>query len=282
MSASGLRSSISGRLKAAPTYCGVGFTLAVLVLSASAAAMTLVSVEQEIAIGKQTHARVRKETPIVSDAAVVRYVRGVNGRLARAATGPKYPYSVTVADTRAINAFALPGGPVWIHRGAIEQATNESQMASVLAHEIAHIASGHAARQLTTAAVTNWGLNLLGSMLGNVGGAGGAQIAAGFLASGMFLKFNRDEEREADRVGLTLMSRAGWDGRGMVEMFEILKKEAGRNPTSVEAFFSSHPSTDDRIKDVRAAVSAHRTGRRDSREFQVVKARLLKMPRRSG
>ena len=256
---------------------GVGFTLAMLLLTASAATITLVSVEQEIAIGKQTNAQVRKETPTVSDAAVVRYVRDVTSRLARAATGPKYPYSVTVADTRDLNAFALPGGPVWIHRGVIEKATNESQVASVLAHEIAHIASGHAARQLTTAAVTNWGLNLLGSMLGNVGGAGGAQIAAGFLASGMFLRFNRDEEREADRVGLTLMSRAGWDGRGMVEMFEILKREAGRNPTSVEAFFSSHPSTDNRIKDVRAAVPAHRNGRRDSREFQVVKARLSKL-----
>lgn len=256
----------------------LSFTLTMLALTASVATITLVSVEQEIAIGKQTNARVRKETPVVSDAAVVRYVRDVTSRLARAATGPKYPYSVAVADTRDINAFALPGGPVWIHRGVIEKATNESQVASVLAHEIAHIASGHAARQLTTAAVTNWGLNLLGSMLGNVGGAGGAQIAAGFLASGMFLKFNRDEEREADRVGLTLMSRAGWDGRGMVEMFEILKRESGRNPTSVEAFFSSHPTTDDRIKDVRAGVSAHRTGRRDSREFQVVKARLLKLP----
>ena len=261
MNVFGLRSSVSG----------AGFTLAMLGLSASVATITLVSVEQEIAIGKETNAQVRAQTPVVSDAALVRYVRDVTGRLARAATGPKYPYSVTVADTREINAFALPGGPVWIHRGVIEKATNESQVASVLAHEIAHIARGHAARQLTTAAMTRWGLNLLGSMLGNVGGAGGAQIAAGFLASGAFLKFNRDEEREADRVGLALMSRAGWDGRGMVEMFEILKKEAGRNPTSVEAFFSSHPTPQDRIKDATAAVAAHRKGRRDSREFQVIK-----------
>jgi beta-barrel assembly-enhancing protease len=261
-----------------PSVYGAGFTLAMLGLSASAATITLVSVEQEIAIGKQSNAQVRQQTPVIGDAAVVRFVRDVTGRLARAATGPKYPYSVAVADTREINAFALPGGPVWIHRGVIERATNESQVASVLAHEIAHIASGHAARQLTTAAMTQWGLNLLGSLLGNVGGAGGAQIAAGFLASGVFLKFNRDEEREADRVGLALMSRAGWDGRGMVEMFEILKKEAGRDPTSVDAFFASHPSPQDRIKDVTAAVSAHRKGRRDSREFQVIKARLLKLP----
>jgi predicted Zn-dependent protease len=250
-----------------------------LVLSASSVgALTLVSVEQEIAIGKQTHAQIRKQTPEVTDPAVVRYVRDVTRRLARAADGPKYPYSVAVADSREINAFALPGGPVWIHRGVLEKATNESQVASVLAHEVAHIASRHAARQLTTAAMTRWSLSLLSSLLGNVGGAGGAQVAAGFLASGAFLKFNRDEEREADRVGLALMSRAGWDGRGMAEMFEILRKEAGRNPSSVEAFFSSHPSPQERITDVTAAMSAHRTGRRDSREFQVIKARLRTLP----
>jgi predicted Zn-dependent protease len=246
-------------------------------MSASAAAITLVSVEEEIAIGKQANAQVRSQTPEVKDGQVVRYVRDVTQRLARAATGPKYPYSVAIADTREINAFALPGGPVWIHRGVLEKANNESQVASVLAHEIAHIARRHAATQLTTVAMTKWSLGLLGALLGNSGGAGGAQVAAEFLASGAFLKFSREEEREADRVGLALLMRAGWDGHGMVEMFEILKKEAGRNPTSVEAFFSSHPSPQDRIKELQSTVAGRRGGRRDSRDFQVIKARLLRM-----
>src|SRR6185295_11912104 len=93
-------------------------------------------------------------------------------------------------------------------------------------------------------------------------------------ASGAFLKFSREDEREADRVGLELMSRAGWDGRGMVEMFEILKKEAGRDPTTVEAFFSTHPTPKERIKELSSAVGGHRSGRRDSREFQVIKSKL--------
>jgi predicted Zn-dependent protease len=274
MKVSGPRSSVSG----------VGLTLVMLMLSASGATITLVSVEQEIAIGKQANARFRKETPELHDASVVRYVRDVGGRLARVATGPKYPYSVAIADTGDINAVALPGGPIWIHRGVLEKATNESQVASVLAHEIAHIASRHAAAHLTTVAMTKWGLSLLGSLLGNTGGAGGAQVAAEFLASGAALRFSRDEEREADRVGLVLMRRAGWDGRGMVEMFEILAKEAGRNPTAVEAFFSTHPSPQERIAELSAVVAGHRTGRRDSREFQVIKSRLRKLPvqRRSG
>ncbi len=242
--------------------------------------ITLVSVEQEIAVGKQANAQFRKETPELTDAATLRYVRDVTRRLSRVASGPKYPYSVAIANTHQINALALPGGPIWIHRGVLEQATNESQVASVLAHEIAHIAKRHAATQLTTVAMTKWSLNFLGSLLGNAGGAGGAQVAAEFLASGAALKFSREDESEADRVGMALMSRAGWDGRGMVEMFEILKKASGRDPSMVEAFFSTHPSPQERIKDLSAVVAAHRGGRRDSREFQVIKKRLRTL--RSG
>jgi predicted Zn-dependent protease len=204
----------------------------------------------------------------------------VTRHLSRVASGPKYPYSVAIANTHQINAVALPGGPIWIHRGVLEQATNESQVVSVLAHEIAHIAKRHAATQLTTVAMTKWSLNFLGSLLGNAGGAGGAQVAAEFLASGAALKFSREDESEADRVGMALMSRAGWDGRGMVEMFEILKKASGRDPSMVEAFFSTHPSPQERIKDLSAVVAAHRGGRRDSREFQVIKVRVRTL--RSG
>ena len=241
----------------------------------SLGAITLVSVEQEIAVGKQANAQFRKDTPELTDAATLRFVRDVTRRLSRVASGPKYPYSVAIANTHQINAVALPGGPIWIHRGVLEQATNESQVASVLAHEIAHIAKRHAATQLTTVAMTKWSLNFLGSLLGNAGGAGGAQVAAEFLASGAALKFSREDESEADRVGMALMSRAGWDGRGMVEMFEILKKASGRDPSMVEAFFSTHPSPQERIKDLSAVVAAHRGGRRDSREFQVIKKGLL-------
>ena len=246
----------------------------------SLGAITLVTVEQEIAVGKEANAQFRKETPELTDAATVRYVRDVTRRLSRVANGPKYPYSVAIANTHQINAVALPGGPIWIYRGVFEQATNESQVASVLAHEIAHIARRHAATQLTTVAMTKWSLNFLGSLLGNAGGAGGAQIAAEFLASGAVLKYSREDEREADRVGMALMSRAGWDGHGMVEMFEILKKASGRDPSMVEAFFSTHPSPHERIKDLSAVVAAHRGGRRDSREFQVIKVRVRTL--RSG
>src|SRR5215207_9941635 len=130
-------------------------------------AITLVSVSQEIDIGKQADRQVRRQLREFRDPEAVAYVRDIGRRLARAAPGPEYPYSFSVADYREVNAFALPGGPVWIHRGVLHVATSESQVASVVAHEIAHIAQRHAASRLSTAMVENMGLGLLGAMLGN-------------------------------------------------------------------------------------------------------------------
>jgi predicted Zn-dependent protease len=249
-----------------------------LLAVAGLAAITLVSVDDEIAIGKQANTQVQTQVREFRDQQTIAYLRGLGQRLARQAPGPRYPYSFSAADYREINAFALPGGPVWIHRGVLHAATNESQVASVLAHEIAHIAQRHAADQLTSVTLTNWGLSLLGAVLGNSGGAGAAQIAAGFLANGFFLKFSRDDEREADRVGLDIMRRAGWDGRGMVELFDILRRHSARDPGSVEVFFSSHPSPQDRIAQLQAEVTRRPGGTRDSQQFQQIKARLLRLP----
>jgi len=243
-----------------------------------AASLELISVDQEIQIGKQAQAQMRRDVPALRDPAVTAYVNDVATRLVRVAPGPKYPYSFTVANTREINAFALPGGSVWIHRGVLQVATNESQVAGVLAHEIAHVAQRHSAEQVTRVAIANWGLGVLGAMLGNTGGASAAQVAGSFLASGAFLKFSRDEEREADKVGLGLLTKAGWDARGMIELFDILRREEGRDPSAVESFFSSHPSPQERIDDLRAGVVRHRGGRRDTTRFQEIKRRLLRSP----
>ncbi|OFW01982.1 MAG: hypothetical protein A3I61_00470 [Acidobacteria bacterium RIFCSPLOWO2_02_FULL_68_18] len=249
----------------------------VLLTATTGAQFSLVSVEQEIEIGRQVDAKVRQEVPELADGQVSEYVRSIGQRLVRQAPGPKYPYRFSVADYREINAFALPGGPVWLHRGVLHAATNESQVAGVLAHEVAHIAQRHAADQLTKATIANFGLGLLGAVLGNGGGATAAQVAASFLTNGIFLEFSRDDEREADAVGLQVMRRAGWDGRGMVELFEILQREARRNPGGVEVFFSSHPPPQDRIARLQAEVGRGTGGTHDTPRFKAIKARLLKM-----
>ena len=260
----------AGMLWVSLVVCGCG--------AGPLAELSIVSVEEEIAIGRQANAQIRQEVPELADARTAAYIRDLGARLVRVASGPTYPYTFSVADYREINAFALPGGPIWIHRGVLHSASNESQVAGVLAHEVAHIAERHAAAQLSKGILANLGLGLLGAVLGNTGGADAAQAAAGLLTNGLFLKFSRDDERNADRVGLELLQRAGWDGRGMLELFEILQREARSNPSSVEVFFSSHPAPEDRVEALRADVAGVPGGTRDSRRFQSVKARLLEMP----
>ena len=251
--------------------------MAVSLMAMSLMAVTLVSVQEEIEIGRAANEQVRARVPELHDATVASYVRDVGKRLVSKAPGAKYPYSFAVADLPEINAFSLPGGPVWINRGVLSKAGNESQMAAVLAHEIAHIAQRHGAERLTQGMVAQWGLGLLGAMLGNTGGAGTAQAAAGLFAGGVFLKFNRNEEREADRVGMTILTGSGWAGQGMVELFEMLGREAGRDRASVSDFLSSHPSPQDRIENL-SQVSRRLGGTHDSARFRSMKARIGRLP----
>jgi beta-barrel assembly-enhancing protease len=242
------------------------------------AIVALISVNDEIALGRQTQQQVKAEVPQLYDPTVVRYVQSIGRRLAARASGPKYPYSFTVADYREINAFALPGGPVWVHRGAIAAAANEAQLAGVLAHEIAHVAQRHTADQLTKNLVANGLLGLLGAVLGNDRSARTAQAAAQLLAGGYMLKFSRDDEREADRVGARILRQAGWDAREMIAFMETLRREQGRDPSSVEVFLSSHPGPAERVALLRTQLRGVSGGRRDSSQFQRVRARLKQLP----
>jgi len=250
----------------------------VALLSVTVGAIQLVSVADEITIGKQAQLKVRKETPQVKDPAAQAYVSRIGRRLAAHAAAEQYPFSFSIANYREVNAFALPGGPVWVNRGAIQAAGTESQLAGVLAHEIAHISQRHAAQQLSNAMVTTLGLNLLNALLGNAGGAAAANIAARYVASGAFLKFSRDDEQEADRVGVRIMTRAGWDPHGMIELMESIREQEKRDPSSVEIFFSNHPSPKDRLALLAHVVPSRRSGTRDSAEFQAIRAKLRTLP----
>jgi predicted Zn-dependent protease len=240
-------------------------------------AIQLVSVADEIAIGKQAQTEIRRKTPELTDATVRAYVSRIGGQLAVHARGAKYPYSFSVANYREINAFALPGGPVWINRGAIQAAGNEAQLAAVLAHEVAHVAQRHSAQQLSNTMVTNLGLSLFGALLGNSGGATAANVAAHYVATGAFLKFSRDDEREADRVGAQILARSGWDPRGMIELLQTIREQERRDPSSVEVFLSDHPSSADRMARLQHAMPRAK-GKRDSAQFRSIRARLKKLP----
>ena len=249
--------------------------IAASVMTANVAAISLISVQQEIALGREAQKQVRTQVPELTDRQARDYVRSVGRRLAARAGGPKYPYSFSVANYRELNAFALPGGPVWIHRGIVHAAASEAQLAGVLAHEVAHIAQRHAADQITKRIVADGALGLLGALLGNDSGARAAQVGAQVLAGGYLLKFSRDDEREADQVGTQIMRRAGWDPRGMAEFLETLRREQGRDPGSVEVFLSSHPAPGERAAALRKLLGKSTGGRRDSAEFQRIKRRVM-------
>ena len=242
------------------------------------AAITLISVSDEIKLGREAQKQVRASTPEVGGA-VGTYVAAVGRQLAARAGGPKYPYGFSVANYRDLNAFALPGGPVWVNRGVLQAARTEAQVAGVLAHEIAHVARRHAAGQISKGIVANGLLGLLGAVLGNAGGARTAETGARVIAGGYMMKFSRDDEREADRVGAEILRRAGWDPRGMLEFMQILREQQGRDPGSVEVFLSSHPSPAERVQQLRAQLArVPAGGRRDSAAYRSVRATLAKMP----
>ena len=250
-------------------------TLALTLWASTAiGAFQLISVRDEIALGRQAQQDVRRQVPELRDAVVSHYIENLGRRIAARADGPKYPYSFDVANNREINAFALPGGPIWINRGAIDIAQNESQVAGVLAHEIAHVANRHAASQITKGTFAQAGMGLLGALLGGSHGAQVAQIGAGIAAQSVMMKFSRDAERQADMKGLAYMKRAGYDPRGMVEFLQVLRARQGHDPGSVATFFSSHPAPSERVARLQQEASRLAGGRRNSAAFQQVQARL--------
>ena len=252
--------------------------LFVLAAASGVAAFTLVSVEQEVQLGQQAQAEITKQMPVVRDGQLDRYIDSIGQRLAANATGPKYPYSFDVVNYRELNAFALPGGPIWVHRGTIAAAKTEAQLAGVMAHEVAHIAERHAAKQISKGIVANGLLGLLGAVLDDGGkGEAAARIGASVVAQSVFMKFSRDDEREADRVGAQIMERAGWDPHGLAEFMQVLQAEQKRSPGSVATFFSSHPSPAGRVRDLQSVANG-KSGRRDSDEFQAIKRHLNSLP----
>jgi predicted Zn-dependent protease len=256
---------------------GLIMTTGTAVANGSAAWQSLLSVSDEVQLGRQAQAEVRKGTPALQDAAVNRYVAGVFRQLAQKASGPKYPYSVSIANYAEVNAFALPGGPVWVHRGAIQTARNESELAGVLAHEVAHIAKRHVAEQVTKGTLAGGFLELLGRMLPDSRGGQAGEVVAGLAARGFMLKFSRDAEREADVEGARLMRAAGWDARGLPDFLDTLRRQQQRDPSSVEIFLSDHPAPGERAEALRAA-RLPAGGRRDSTAFQQARARLRSLP----
>ncbi len=238
------------------------------------------SAQQDVEVGQQVSRDAERQLPMLNNARVDNYLNNLGRKLAAHAPGEKYPYQFKVVNDRTINAFALPGGPVYIHRGVIEAADTESQLAGVIAHEISHVALRHGTNQASKAYVAQVPLAILGGALGsNSAGAVLAQLGAGFAMNSLLLKYSRTAESQADTMGTQILYDSGYDPRAMAQFFEkIQSDQTGR---TVE-FFSNHPSPDHRIDRVDQEVDKlggpQRGYTTDSREFQDIKRYVLSLP----
>jgi beta-barrel assembly-enhancing protease len=198
--------------------------------------------EQDIEVGKQSAGQVESQLPLVQDGTVNAFVERVGKRLAANVPGYQFPYEFHVIDASDLNAFALPGGVVFINRGVLESARNEGEVAGVLAHEISHVALRHGTHQASRAYVAQAGVGLLGSIFGNHIGRGTAAMVnmiGGFGLNALFLKYSRTAESEADIEGCQILARSGYDPADMISFFKTLERVDKRRTV---AFLSDHPS----------------------------------------
>lgn len=271
----------------------VAFALwAMLLLPFSAFAQTRVTmpknkykIQDDVKIGSDASRQVQQQFPILNDRQTQAYVERVGDRLVAAIPAefrqPAFDYRFEVVNARDINAFALPGGPMYVNRGMIESAKNEGEMAGVMAHEISHVALRHATAQQTK---LNSPLNQIlgiGAVLGGaiLGGGTGAQLGQ-MIVAGRFLQYSRDYETQADILGARIMADAGYDPRDLANMFRTIAAESGggRSPE----WLSSHPDPGNRFQKINQEaqyLNVSRNPIKVTQEFARTQERLRAMPR---
>ena len=221
--------------------------------------ISLMSEEQEIATGQQSDVEVRREMGLYGDRNLQDYVTDVGMKLARVSERPNLPWHFTIVDVPAINAFALPGGYIYITRGIMPFLDSAAQMAGVLGHEIGHVTARHAAEQYSKSTGASLGV-LLGSIF--AGPAAGSIAELGQSGVGLLLlKYSRDDEAQADGLGVRYLARAGWDPAGIPQMLTTLGRvEEASDNKGVPNWLLTHPAPEDRVQRVQAAVQQAEAG----------------------
>jgi beta-barrel assembly-enhancing protease len=233
----------------------------ILVLAASAFAAgprevkpgwNLFSKQQDVELGRAAAAQVERQMPVVRDAQLQSYVESIGRRLVGTGLADEYPYSFKVINDQSINAFALPGGPTYVHTGLIRAADNEAQLAGVIAHEISHVALRHGTNQASKANLIQLPAMLAGAVVGNNSMLGQlAQLGIGLGANSVLLKYSRDAERDADILGARMLAKAGYNPVEMARFFEKLEAQGGsRGPE----FLASHPNPGNRMKTIQEEI----------------------------
>src|SRR5438445_750031 len=207
----------------------------------------LFSPEQDVEVGQQSVVEAEQQLPILNDSQVNSYVNQIGQRLAANAGGPGFQYRFRVVNASDINAFALPGGFIYINRGVLENARNEGEVAGVVAHEISHVALRHGTHQASKAYLAQAGISILGGILGGKVGQGTAQIinaVGGIGLNALFLKYSRDIESQADVRGSQILTASGYTPADMVNFFKTLERV---DPSKKTNWMADHPAPPDRI-----------------------------------
>lgn len=214
------------------------------------------SPQQDVEIGKEVSKQAEQQLVLLNDKKVDGYLDRLGHKLAAKAPGEKYPYQFKGVNDASINAFALPGGFLYINRGTIEAADDEAQLAGVIGHEIGHAALRHGTNQMTKATAMQLPLAMLGGVIGSNSIVGLlAQVGANFGTQSILLKYSRDAERQADLVGTQILYDNNYDPREMAQFFMKLEEESKRSGGRPIQFFSSHPNPENRVTAVNAEVS---------------------------
>jgi predicted Zn-dependent protease len=239
------------------------------------------SVEKQIAMGKGYSQQVESTVKLVQDPVVTEYINRLGQNLVRNSDS-QVPFTIKVIDSDEINAFALPGGFFYVNSGLILAADEEAELAGVMAHEIAHVAACHAARENTRGNIMNMASIPLIFVGGGVGYA--AYEAAGLALPMTFLKFSRNFESEADYLGLQYMYKSGYDPDAFISFFEKVQAQEKKKPGTLAKAFSTHPQTPDRIEKSQEEISKILPARPQyivtTSEFDDVKSRLAAIENR--
>ena len=242
-----------------------------------------VSQDEEVELGRRNAEQVEAQLPLVNDAIASNYVQALGASIARTTTRQDLDWRFRIVDSRQINAFALPGGFIYVNRGLIERAEHLDELAGAIAHEGGHVALLHAAQQIEKQTKTGVAVEL-GCRLTDLCNSDVARAAIQVGGAALFARYSRHDEAEADSEAVQLVVNAGIDPNGIPALFRRLLEERRRSPARIEVFFASHPLEEDRIvateREIAALAPSLPAGlRQDERSSAAVKAHLAQLPR---
>jgi beta-barrel assembly-enhancing protease len=250
--------------------------LALVASSTAAVGACGISRQQEVQLGQEYAAEINRQLPLVNDASINRYVNNLGRSIAQSGNR-QYNYNFYVVNAAQINAFAVPGGHVYVNRGLIERTRNMSELAGVIAHEIAHVEHRHGVEQMEQMQAANLGLSLGYVLLGRAP-SGVEEAAIGLGGNLYFASHSRGAENEADATAVSLLSNSGISPNGLTSFFGVLLSDQQRSPSSVEQWFSTHPLTQDRIENTQSYIdrlpASQRNGRTSDSGYESMKSRL--------